>query len=505
MRVVLFIFAFIQITLSGQDNFISIYDYNGLSQGYSNLFVEDDEIYSLGVSICSTGECGILSHYTNQGELVQFAEIDNIDVNSSRCFTLRNDTLLFIALSKYEVGSRLQKYNLDGIQIDDIRVIRDSTLVYTWPLDVIYDKSEIFLAVNENYDNEARQTAIYKLDYQGNVLDYIRLPYYWQGGILTLTQLQNGNLFVTQPYLDDGICAFEHGEPTRPNAVIFYEIDSDSLEIIRDKQNVCYQSTRSVSYDSRVLSNGNIVRNALWRDSLNENIFHAANFYYDSDWNFIGVDKYPQAIIGSSIIAEGILGNRTFASKDSSHFYVVASISYPQPGEDFPYIDFLIQKWDIDRNLIWERVISDSNVHKRIYFNSLYESESQITLAGYVWSDFDIGGTQDFAVMTLDSDGCFNGDCRDTIYLNGSPTSTLDVDEDSQISVYPNPFWDQFTVTAFDKIQSVSCYSLEGTLVMQWDVDRWEYTMDLVEQPSGMYLIWVETETGRYVKKMVKN
>jgi len=300
------------------------------------------------------------------------------------------------------------------------------------------------------------------------------------------------------------LCAFEHGEPDDINAVIFYEISADSLDIVIEKQNICYQYTNSVSYDCRVLANGNIIRNILWRDSINENKIQAANIYYNSDWEMINMYKYPQLIVGNPLASYGIIGNRTYASRDSNFFYICAFDRYPVEDEDFPYVNFLLQKWDIDRNLIWQRVISDPNVHHRIYFNSLVETESSITLAGYVWSDFDVGATQDFAVMTLDLDGCFNGDCSDTIYLNGPPTATFDIDEASDISVYPNPFSDLITITSSVQLRQVVCYSLDGTLMLEEEVVGTEHRMDLSVFPVGMYMIRVVTDGGMSTQKVMK-
>ncbi len=492
------------VSVLSQDNFFTVDDYNGLSQIYFDHINYGEDSYVLGGTVCSTGECGVLSRYGNEGELIFLKEIDNIDVNSHRCLGLRGGTIILTGLSKYEVGARLQMYSLDGKLLMDNLVNRDDNLVYTWPVDALYLEEYFYLVVNENYDNEPRQTAVYKVDYGGNVLDYVRLPYYHRGEIYTLTQLGNGNLFVSRPYLDDDLCAFEHGEPDRPNAVIFYEISADSLEIIREKQNVCYRSTRNVSYDSRVLSNGTIVRNILWKDSIDDKIIHAANIYYDSDWEEIGIDMYPQVIFGNSLIGIGVLGNRTYASKDSTKFYVAASISYPQPDEDFPYINFLIQKWDINRNLMWERVVSDPNIHHRIYFNSLFETESQIVLSGYVWSDFDVGGTQDFAIMSLDPDGCYNGDCSDTIYLNGPPTSVFDAKVDTDISISPNPVLDEIVVRASSPLRSITCYTLDGTMVLRETLFVMEHTLDFGILPSGMYVVRVVSDDGISIQKVMK-
>jgi len=501
-KIALFI---LPIYIIAQDNFFSVNDYNGLNQLYLDHVSYQSKIYALGVTICNTGECGVLSKYDEDGKLMFLKEIDNIDITSYRCIDIKNDTLMLIALSKYEVGARLQMYDTEGKLLSDKLINRDEELVYTWPLDVIYMKDYIYLAANENYENESRQTAIYKIDYAGNVLDYIRLPYHFRGGILTLTQLENGNLFVTQPYIDEeGVCAFEHVDIDQPNAVIFYEISADSLDIIREKQNICYQYANSVSFDCRILSNGIIVRNALWRDALNENIIHASNIYYNSDWEEIAIDKYPQVVIGNSLIAIGVLGNRSYESRNEDEYYIAASISYPQPDEDFPYINFLIQKWDIDRNLIWERVISDPNIHHRIYFNSLVETETEIILAGYVWRDFDVAGTQDFAIMSLDLDGCYNGDCSDIIYLNGPPTAVYEEEIDNTISVFPNPVLDELNVKSAAPLRSVSVYGMDGVLIHEEELSGLAYTMNMVDLRSGMYMVRVVSDESIRVEKVMK-
>ena len=491
--------------ISAQENYFTTHDLNSLSQRNTNIVEIGGETYALGVTICNSGECGILSKYSEAGELMFLNEIDNIDVNSPRCFGLSNDTLMVVALSKYDVGARLQMYDLEGNLLKDELIKRDENLVYTWPLDILYKEDYILMAVNENYENEPRQTAVYKVDYEGSVLDYIRLPYHFRGGILTLTTLQNGNLFVTQPYNDESLCAFEQEDVDYLNAMIFYEVTLDSLEIIREKENMCYQSTIPVGYDCTVLSNNNIVRNILWRDSLNENIIHAANIYYNSDWEEIGIDKYPQLVVGNPLASYGVLGSRTFKSFDENYFFVFSLISYPQQDIDFPYGNVLIQKWDIDRNLMWERVISDPIVHNRLFFTSLIETDEEIILAGYVWSDFDIAGTRDFAIMTLDLDGCYNGDCSDTIYLNGPPTSTFDLQEDTNIELFPNPAFDHLHVRSKASLNSIVVYDMDGNIKVEEVLSESStHTIVLSALPRGMYIVRVVSGEGIQLRKVMK-
>ena len=495
----------VPIFLLAQEDFFTVNDFNGLNQLYTDHVSHESETYALGVTICNTGECGVLSKYDDKGELIFLQEIDGIDITSYRCLDIKNDTLILIALSKYEVGARLQMYNLQGNILEDYLIRRDDALVYTWPLDIIYEDDCIYMAVNENYENESRQTAVYKIDYEGNLLDYIRLPYHYRGGILTLTQLNNGNLFVTQPYIDEeDVCAFEHVDIDHPNAVIFYEISADSLEVIREKGDICYQYTNSVSYNCTILPNNTIVRNILWRDPNDENIIHASNIYYNSDWEEIGIDKYPQLIVGNPLASYGVVNNRTFTSTNEGYFFTLALISYPWPDEDFPYVDFLIQKWDIDRNLIWERVISDPNVHHRLFLRSLVETDSAIILAGYIWRDFDVAGTQDFAVMSLDLDGCYNGDCSDTIYLNGPPTSVYEEGEGHSIIVYPNPLLDIMNVQSTSLLESITVYSMEGRLIREEVITGYEYTMDVGDLTCGMYAIRVMSDQGIIMRKVMK-
>lgn len=504
LRFFTFILLLIPISILTQDNFITIDDYNGQSQIYLDHLSFEGNLYVLGGTVCNTGECGVLSKYNNEGELIFLNVLNNIDVNSSRCLGQREDALVLVALSKYETGARVQIYDLQGNLILDNLINRDSALVYTWPVDALYLEEHFYLVANENYENEPRQTAVYKVDYEGNVLDYVRLPYEYRGEIYTLTQLENGNLFVSRPYLDDELCAFEHGTPDRPNAVMFYEISADSLNIVREKQNICHQSTNSVSHDCTVLSNNIIVRNVLWINPINDKIIHAANIYYNSEWEEIGIDKYPQLIVGNPLAHYGTLNSRTFSSLDNNYFFVLALISYPYPEEDFPYVDFLIQKWDIDRNLIWEREFSDPNIHNRLYLTSLFETDSAITLSGYVWSDIDDGGTQDFAVMTLDLNGCFNGDCSDKIYLNGPPTAVHYINGSTEISIFPNPALDKINVKTNSLLRGISLYDLDGALIREEAVSGFVHTMNLVTMASGMYILRVESDDGIWVEKVIK-
>ena len=80
MRLLICVVFLFPSIIYAQENFFHSHDLNGLSQSYSNIAYNDNYLYTAGVTICSSGECGTLSKYDHEGNLIFLNEINNIDI-----------------------------------------------------------------------------------------------------------------------------------------------------------------------------------------------------------------------------------------------------------------------------------------------------------------------------------------------------------------------------------------------------------------------------------------
>jgi len=73
------------------------------------------------------------------------------------------------------------------------------------------------------------------------------------------------------------------------------------------------------------------------------------------------------------------------------------------------------------------------------------------------------------------------------------------------IQIYPNPTSNLLNVKSDYKITSLKLYTTTGNNMFQsLNIDVNTFEIDLSTYPSGLYLLHVETENGRWIEKVVR-
>lgn len=75
--------------------------------------------------------------------------------------------------------------------------------------------------------------------------------------------------------------------------------------------------------------------------------------------------------------------------------------------------------------------------------------------------------------------------------------------ENSKITVYPNPSSDKFTLITPEK-STITVISPDGKIISELKASTENTEIQLVNEPSGVYLIKITSNTKSTVKKVIK-
>ncbi|WP_298553333.1 T9SS type A sorting domain-containing protein [uncultured Algibacter sp.] len=119
----------------------------------------------------------------------------------------------------------------------------------------------------------------------------------------------------------------------------------------------------------------------------------------------------------------------------------------------------------------------------------------------------DMGFENDPAGQVLDGGGTIAGYIDQIQILDANPLSTLDVELENSISLYPNPAQSSFKVTSRKnvEIENVLVYTILGKQIKNLTkINKNEY--DISSLASGMYLVKMTDSNGGVAsKKLIKN
>jgi hypothetical protein len=78
---------------------------------------------------------------------------------------------------------------------------------------------------------------------------------------------------------------------------------------------------------------------------------------------------------------------------------------------------------------------------------------------------------------------------------------------DAEISIYPNPVKDRLNIDLNYIPNSISIYTVDGSVVEQYNNDNVEtnVSFDVSGLISGAYFVVIDSKTKRVVKKFIKN
>jgi hypothetical protein len=133
-------------------------------------------------------------------------------------------------------------------------------------------------------------------------------------------------------------------------------------------------------------------------------------------------------------------------------------------------------------------------------FNALnFTSNGGLVIAGTA-SEYNAPSAKDYDwLLTLDANGCFNGDCADTITIPSVIVASHDISvQEDNIIVYPNPAYDQIHLSNQDVNASNSWFQLfdiSGKVILNERITNATTTLNIpANTPSGLYLWTLNSE-----------
>jgi uncharacterized repeat protein (TIGR03803 family) len=189
------------------------------------------------------------------------------------------------------------------------------------------------------------------------------------------------------------------------------------------------------------------------------------------------------------------------------------------------------------------KIKSDGSEYSKIYdftgiVNGRIPLSSLITDGPFLYGTTSYGGTSDlgtiFKVMTdgssfvklLDFNGTVNGESPSgslvsdgaffygttanggtnssgTIFKYGLPTDVIESKTQKDFSVFPNPTSGLFTIQNIEKNTKLDAINLLGETIYSSEIGFPSATIDLNDQPNGIYFLNIKSEKGITVKKVV--
>jgi hypothetical protein len=233
------------------------------------------------------------------------------------------------------------------------------------------------------------------------------------------------------------------------------------------------------------------------------------NDKFEPEWEFIFIELNPLTqIFGFNQVSD----HKFLAAGNTTDFEYVDTLDN--------YLDNVPGAWAFlitdEGNLLWERYITDTRANRR---------------SGTFWDGCAIPGGYAFAglidtlkeepdpflndpagwLLTLDTNGCWNGNCNDyIIIINDDSSTTLPIDtttsvfnppleqEVSNLEVYPNPTSSMVTLEFDDPAsRTVEFLNLKGEILRRIPTESPKLILQIGGYPPGMYLIRVLDKHGR--------
>ncbi|MCB9230690.1 MAG: T9SS type A sorting domain-containing protein [Bacteroidia bacterium] len=98
--------------------------------------------------------------------------------------------------------------------------------------------------------------------------------------------------------------------------------------------------------------------------------------------------------------------------------------------------------------------------------------------------------------------GCLSDTARDTLTV--SSTGFLEVKENQDFQIFPNPAQNLVTVRLPRQSQNLTLKDLQGREIAVWKAQSREMHLSLSQIPKGIYLLQVTTREGIFTRKLIK-
>lgn len=222
---------------------------------------------------------------------------------------------------------------------------------------------------------------------------------------------------------------------------------------------------------------------------------------FEVEWEYFFLGEYETAAANAKLDSGGNL----IAAGASLAYY--SSDYFSDPGHALDGWAFAMSQ---EGELIWERSIADS-VHRNYGSRLLDIVEAE---EGYLLVDdlslvnpdsFPFLNDPDIWLVTLDENGCWNGNCNRYIIITGETDSTTETDEtamtESTTTIYPNPSRGVVHISCegctSGQPRSVEVFGMNGKKHTEVQLLASKSTIDLSRLSSGTYLLVHSTAEGR--------
>ncbi|MEI2696229.1 MAG: T9SS type A sorting domain-containing protein [Saprospiraceae bacterium] len=228
-------------------------------------------------------------------------------------------------------------------------------------------------------------------------------------------------------------------------------------------------------------------------------------------------DTFP---ISPTLFKYNSLDQKLWEKSDRTYRSEIIQGSFNMSMDDFLYMSgstsdvrekelAWFRKLDQEGNILWHRYYVDST-KKRIkqYFKSFVEDiNGGFALTGLNQDTFPNHDPKEFNwdiwFVTLDKDGCFNGDCSDTIYLdqklpNKAYNGGFRLDE--LLEFYPNPANEVVNIQFKNSIKRhLKVFDTNGKLMLEKELFTDGMQLQLGSLTTGNYHVRIEDDAGKWI------
>ncbi|OXA75242.1 hypothetical protein B0A58_09180 [Flavobacterium branchiophilum NBRC 15030 = ATCC 35035] len=133
---------------------------------------------------------------------------------------------------------------------------------------------------------------------------------------------------------------------------------------------------------------------------------------------------------------------------------------------------------------------SPSGGHGHVLFKM--KSNPNVQTTGHVTSNANIFFDYNFPVPTNDATTVFE------------TLQNRNFTKDTTVTIAPNPAEDSVTLSAQSNINAITIFDAQGRIVQFIKADSLQKTIDVNHLKTGMYILEIQTETGKKVEKLMK-
>ena len=213
------------------------------------------------------------------------------------------------------------------------------------------------------------------------------------------------------------------------------------------------------------------------------------------------------AEIGDTLVFPGTYFD--FVGGDSLQMYgygvVVGKGTIELDGQSLRYID--LEQSDDHEECPW--IFSCYVDYNNDYYKSVRICEKIGNISGYLLPEAQyVADAEEGAPIRCYSDDVMSVSFQD-VDCDYIDDTNIEENNHSGISIFPNPVDDNITISLTEGYSSIEIYDSFGRMMMSRQVDETTgqqvINVDISSYPSGLYLVVVKNDTGRYYKRIVKN